>query len=450
MQQVFNNDMTFHVWAQNSQEYGRNFKDSIHFENEKLFSYEQEIARIFPEINTAFFNADKYTVTTAKHVQKAFDAWPGKAYWIVDYDFLIEIIETKDKRKAKEYFVANFKTISELANFTICNLIGMKSNLTLIRQLNEKRLAEKERIKHKKLLRNAQKWNKVNAKRLTSHINFYLKNYKYLHSSTYLLHQNQLEIFHAMKAAKKAGWNRVAAKLKNQRKALNDTIKECNVKSQQAEIRKRIRFIIKYMRDENLTPFIYESNSQAIETTLTNRYTFQHNSIQHNLNLSLPCLLKSNYATRDLKRQLETLLEIVNRVFDKKKTELHQEHLAKDKKNFELWLTGKSSYCPAIWRITDNKSCRMRIKDNRLETSLGASVSLDDAIRIFKMVRFCKKTGKSYKANDANLHAGHFRIDSISSNGDMKTRCHRFSYNQMYEVAKRHGLLDMAKPEDIT
>jgi hypothetical protein len=72
MKTVFNNSMVCHVWANQSQEHGRNSNNSLYFENDTIYSYGRHfpIAKIVDDYfgqPTVLFNQANYSNTTAKH-----------------------------------------------------------------------------------------------------------------------------------------------------------------------------------------------------------------------------------------------------------------------------------------------------------------------------------------------------------------------------------------------
>lgn len=88
MRTVFTNSMCAHVWAQESQEYGRS--DHMYFNGATLFSYSTPIARIVRDKNgnkVALFTCRRYSMTTSsKHMPAAHSAWSGDSYSVPSLD----------------------------------------------------------------------------------------------------------------------------------------------------------------------------------------------------------------------------------------------------------------------------------------------------------------------------------------------------------------------------
>ena len=81
MQTVFSNDMTAHVWAQQSQARGRNGTGSLFFEHDTIYSYGYHfpVARFVGtpgRVKKFYVTTDTYSSTTARHVMLADHAIP--------------------------------------------------------------------------------------------------------------------------------------------------------------------------------------------------------------------------------------------------------------------------------------------------------------------------------------------------------------------------------------
>ena len=68
MKQVFNNNEVAHVWAQGSQDAGRNSQGNFYFNRGTIYSYGSHFPIATMEGNTVFFTLKSYSNTTAKHI----------------------------------------------------------------------------------------------------------------------------------------------------------------------------------------------------------------------------------------------------------------------------------------------------------------------------------------------------------------------------------------------
>lgn len=77
-----------------------------------------------------------------------------------------------------------------------------------------------------------------------------------------------------------------------------------------------------------------------------------------------------------------------------------------------------------------------------LETSLGATVPLEHAIRAFRFVKRCRDRAETWRRNGHAVRVGHFQIDRIAANGDFHAGCHFIAYSEVERLATLLGLQD--------
>jgi hypothetical protein len=102
------------------------------------------------------------------------------------------------------------------------------------------------------------------------------------------------------------------------------------------------------------------------------------------------------------------------------------------------WRAGKIRSLPAdVRRCTDeNGGVLLRVVDSRLETSMGASVPLADAVRVFRFVKLCKERGEAWHRNGKRLPVGHFQVDHIAPNGTFRAGCHLIHWPEIEAAAR--------------
>ena len=101
----------------------------------------------------------------------------------------------------------------------------------------------------------------------------------------------------------------------------------------------------------------------------------------------------------------------------------------------EQWKAGKDAHIPSH---IDEVFLRVRRKDDRrvVETSKGAEVPLSHAVRLLPHIR----SGVLYQHNGHSIHIGHFRIDAIDAEGNVKAGCHFIKRAEMERLASELGL----------
>lgn len=82
----------------------------------------------------------------------------------------------------------------------------------------------------------------------------------------------------------------------------------------------------------------------------------------------------------------------------------------------------------------------LRIKGDVLQTSRGAEVPLAHAVRVFRFLRYCREHGKGWQANGRTLPVGHFRVDSVTAEGDFRAGCHSVTFAAVERAARAAGL----------
>jgi hypothetical protein len=103
------------------------------------------------------------------------------------------------------------------------------------------------------------------------------------------------------------------------------------------------------------------------------------------------------------------------------------------------WQAGHSH---RFYGTDEHGNAYMRIHQDRLETSQGASVPLDDAKRVFEMVARCRAASTAWIPRDDKrlVRVGDFTVDRIEPTGDFVAGCHRFSWTEVQRVAASIGL----------
>ena len=112
---------------------------------------------------------------------------------------------------------------------------------------------------------------------------------------------------------------------------------------------------------------------------------------------------------------------------------------AEETERREKWLAGATNG----WSGLDSDGGALtRIRDGMLETSQGASVPLDHAIKAFRFVKLCRDRGEPWQRNGRTIRVGHFQIDSIDGEGNFVAGCHRFYWPEIERIAAIAGVVN--------
>lgn len=86
----------------------------------------------------------------------------------------------------------------------------------------------------------------------------------------------------------------------------------------------------------------------------------------------------------------------------------------------------------------------LRVRAGNLETSQGASVPLDHAVRVFRFVKLCRERGEAWARNGRTLRVGHFQVDSVDAEGNFRAGCHLINWPEVEYAARAAGVVDEA------
>lgn len=101
--------------------------------------------------------------------------------------------------------------------------------------------------------------------------------------------------------------------------------------------------------------------------------------------------------------------------------------------NLQLWLNGEniSTYqLPNNW----NEPTHLRIKNDNVETTMGANVPIGHALRVCRFVKRIKEAGQDWQSNGHTLHVGLYKVDYISANGDLRAGCHNIAWSEIERI----------------
>ena len=144
-------------------------------------------------------------------------------------------------------------------------------------------------------------------------------------------------------------------------------------------------------------------------------------------------------------------LESLRTIYRDAKAESERFAREQAKEQFEAWRRGESVSIPAAYRETPSGGVYMRrIERNGeslLETSGGAQVPFAHAVRVFKVLKHMRATGKSWQRNGKTLRVGHFSVDRIDFSGGFVAGCHAFHWPEIEAIAIETGVFEV-EPDD--
>ena len=119
------------------------------------------------------------------------------------------------------------------------------------------------------------------------------------------------------------------------------------------------------------------------------------------------------------------------------------ERMAREAEARELWLKGEGDRYARLSGANGTALVRRSPDGERLETSHGADVPWSHAVKAFRFIRLCVEKGEAFHTNGRVIRVGHFTVDYITADGDMKAGCHRFAWADMKALAEREGVFEL-------
>lgn len=128
---------------------------------------------------------------------------------------------------------------------------------------------------------------------------------------------------------------------------------------------------------------------------------------------------------------------------ERKERETHERAIALE--DFRAWQAGTKNHCPYAHNRTVNGGAYLRVSNDGqvLQSSQGAEVPINHAIRAFKFIKLCRDGGKAWAKNGHSLRVGNFAVDSVSESGDIHAGCHFIEWAEIERIAKQIGVFDV-------
>lgn len=132
---------------------------------------------------------------------------------------------------------------------------------------------------------------------------------------------------------------------------------------------------------------------------------------------------------------------------EKARAERERAQREADAPDFAAWQRGEpGSRCPSSYRSDEKGNAYLRRSPDgsELQTSQGASVPWEHAVKAFRFIKLCRENGKGWKTNGRVIRVGHFTVSEITDKGDMRAGCHAFAWREIERLAKAEGVYSVA------
>ena len=103
------------------------------------------------------------------------------------------------------------------------------------------------------------------------------------------------------------------------------------------------------------------------------------------------------------------------------------------------WRAGELHTLPYDARVP--VSAALRLRGNKVQSSLGAEVPAEDARRGVAFVAECKRRGQEWRRNGETFPIGPFQLDSVTADGTVRAGCHTIAWAEVVLIGEALGVM---------
>lgn len=437
---TFSNEQCAHVWAHQTQDYGRGSHGSVYFEGGAFYSYGRHFLVGFIIDGVALLTTETYSTSTGKHKSYAWRAVFQPTFFVpnltsirgalVNIKPIVEsrakgrpAISSYDRDAIRDYLTANASRLEEAAGLFIGSLIGLTA------QQVKKLLANGVKAANRAVAKRAAIARKERAElaRTVADLDeakfaLYRESSNGVPRGSYGIEGAKhfaTELFRLQRDGKAEGLStkrlaRLAARVKEQR-ALVKRIEADQAGAVAAQLTTDYQ--------------AFKAKWDAAKTD-TERYELGRHvnySFRNRYGAGTPEILFFDEVIHFCQRERDRLI------------------VEQQRADREKWQAGGSNY----FRGKDeNGGAYIRKNGDQLQTSLGAEVPWSHAVKAFRFIKLCREKGEGFQSNGRSLRVGHFVVDRIEPNGDFKAGCHKFSWAEIERLARKEGVFDVAPSDE--
>nr|DAV12623.1 MAG TPA: hypothetical protein [Caudoviricetes sp.] len=454
MAKVFNNSMVAHVWAQGEQAYGHSHNGNFYFDGRVLYSYGSHFAvGVRMNDNQAVLNSDSYSISTSGMQSDASSAVSHFATVYVpklqDIARELSYIANNGAKKSPRHVAAVIAHIE-----THAAAMSLKAGSY---SWQEEAATEGEETRADRLLRFcgipkarasaaikrglAKAAKKAKADAAQSRKAWKAEAVKIADMTPNEFDGHLDRRFHVRPFTGRARGDEYAAeRLRNASKELFRLIKTAKAEKLSAARLGRLKAhragILATLKAYNDDRAAYHAERFA---NWEARYSAAKDDAERLAVWKTNGVKAADYAEGTPERAKLEAADVEGRAL------YDAERMAAEREAREAWLKGENSGrytrlsgpgVPALVRRSSD--------GERLETSHGADVPWSHAVKAFRFVRLCVEKGEAFHTNGRVIRVGHFTVDYITADGDMKAGCHRFAWADMKALAEREGVFALS------
>ena len=454
-QTVFANAMVAHVWAQGSQAHGRSHNGNFYFDGRILYSYGSHFAvGVLMNDGAAVLNSDKYSISTSGMQSDALQAVKGERVHVPALQDIardLSRIANNGAAKSPDAVAAIIRHIETHAAavsikagvyhwqeepagegdetradrlLRFCGIPKARAAAAIKRGLAKSAKAERQ---HAAAERKRQKAEAVAFADMTPNEfdaaldrRFHVRPFTGQQSgdeyAADMLQNASKALFRMIKTAKAEKLSAARlGRLKAHRAGILATLK--------AYSDDRAGYVAAYHAERFAN---WEARYSAAKDDAERLAVWKSNGIQ-----------ASAYAEGTPERAKLEAADVEGRAL------YDAERMAAEREAREAWLNGEGGRYTRLRGANGTALVRRSSDGERLETSQGADVPWSHAVKAFRFIRLCVERGEAFHTNGRVIRVGHFTVDYITADGDMKAGCHRFAWADMKALAEREGVFGL-------
>lgn len=454
---VYDNHMVAHVWASQSQDYGRSNNRNFFFNGRVLYSYGSHfVVGIAVGVSTFILNSDTYSISTSRHQTYAWRAAHGTILHVPNltkiHRAILAMVDPNENsrtwapKELRAYLEQYATGMSDEAGAWLYRLIskGDWSHFKARRIAAEAKAAREASKRAKRVLEaGAREVAAIPLAAFRLHLKVILNGDKWgIERALRALAKN---LHHKHRAAiGKRTKAKVWQRLKLTRAAI-DRMNRMNG-SKYREARKAIH---------NLRKIQLEPDYRArINWRSGNTWSAIHDCLI-TIAKDSPGISSALRAKLDAGIERTARLAALGQILDDRKEQERKraaeaKRFADEAEKRSKWLAGESigywrgsdEYGGALLRAIGAEIDGCNVNAGELQTSWGATVPLAHAVRAFRMIKRIR--GTHWQANGKTIAVGHFQISEIMPSGDLIAGCHRINWPEIERLATQLGVFDCA------
>lgn len=464
---VFPTDQVIHVWAQQSQAYGRNAKASVYFEQETLFSYGAHyVMACFAKPDVVLFNAVKSSPTTEGHKSTAFYAVrQHKTFYVAnpsartpaEHDANLAAIVAAAKacidamqnarlslwrrNNAAQNAVSLVNTANDyqrtffpkrrkpaMAQPDAALVEACRADATL-KEARRKYLAELRHFDEAMSARGARVYGVYrHAKSFAKAAFIYRRLQRRAGEIPVVVDYARLV---KLRKLARGGMDRLGLDKwgRSKESPFAPRVNASNAAALSAAIENR-RIVTAQ------GGYSYETNPQAAKSFRPYDYNRPRGFARFD-SFARHMLTTEDIAERDRQRaewQAQWAAEREERA--RKDAEAKAERAKREANAVAEWRNGR----PVPTIRYHELPCMLRVAGSEVLTSWGARFPVSDAVAAWPLLRAVFARGKAWKRNGERIELGHFQIDRVASDGMVTAGCHTLSRAEIEHCAALLGL----------